>query len=930
MECSYVVRPTMIVVSWRTVSLAHFKHTSYNVNLVLRSQEPFLAMDVFLLATKIQIPPQPRRAVQRTHLVEALEREISHYKIILLSAPAGYGKTTLLSQWAHSSRVPIVWLSLSGDDNDFERFFRYVLIAWEKIQPDIRASTLGLLLGGSAPDHKEVLTAFVSAANDRSDHLVFVLDDYSLIDEPSIHQAITFLIDHLPPTIHIVMAGRAEPDMPLARYRARGEMLEFRAQKLQFLQHETADFLNELMGLGLSGDQLVDLQAKLEGWIAGLQLTALTLRHHPGSADPLIVTGKHRFIADYLGEDVLVHLPEDTKEFLLLTSILDRLCASLCDTVSAREGGQEMLQRLERENLFLLPLDDNREWFRYHPIFADFLQGELNRRRPDQIAALHSRAAQWHLTHDLPEQALRHAIAGADVEAAIQVFDRYANVKLNTGELGVVKRWLESLPEDWFSKYPVFGLARAGLFAFTGALEECVRTVDEIEQTLAVAESKQARNQLAKVSAVRCAIACIQNDVAQAETYADQALHDLLGRDDPFLHLVYGALGDAYRRNGRWQEARQCYLNGLNLPYGPAYRFHSVHAFGALADLELRQGRLRAAAAYWRKALAGIEGQANWGSFPLPLIGWVYIRMGEILYEWNELVGVEDYLFRGLERAELGGDVRAMIAGYLLAARLKLTEVDKEAAGEYLERARPLVENASFSDWTSRFERLQLEFWLAQDQLRTAMNRAGEMLQDDQLKMQPESEAAQLAIARVLTVKGDGPSLERSLAILRRLLAAAEGRAGVTIEGLALQALAHWKRGEQAIAMTSLERALRLAEPEGYLRLFVDLGLPMARLLQEAKSRDVIPDYVETILSAFGNNLNFATPSHEALPEPLTSREQQVLQLIAAGLTNREIAEQLVISPETAKKHVANICAKLGVSNRTEAAARARELGLLH
>jgi LuxR family maltose regulon positive regulatory protein len=353
--------------------------------------------------------------------------------------------------------------------------------------------------------------------------------------------------------------------------------------------------------------------------------------------------------------------------------------------------------------------------------------------------------------------------------------------------------------------------------------------------------------------------------------------------------------------------------------------------FGALADLALRQGHLREAATYWRKALAAIEEQENWGRLPLPVIGWVYIRMGEILYEWNELVEASDHLSRGLERSELGGDVQALIAGYLITGRLKLTEGDIALAGEYLEKARPLVENAPFPDWVGRFERFQLEFWLAQDRLRAAVDWADELLRRDALERPSENEMAHLAMARVLIVKGDAPSLERALALLERLLQAAdaEGRMGVTIEALALRALAHWRRGEQASALTALERALRLAEPEGYVRLFADLGLPMARLLQEARSRAVLPDYVETLLAACGADLAFSAPAEATLPEPLTTREQEVLQLIGAGLTNREIAATLVISPETVKKHTASIYGKLGVRSRREAVARARKLALL-
>jgi LuxR family maltose regulon positive regulatory protein len=433
------------------------------------------------------------------------------------------------------------------------------------------------------------------------------------------------------------------------------------------------------------------------------------------------------------------------------------------------------------------------------------------------------------------------------------------------------------------------------------------------------------------VTAVRCAIACVQNDLTRAEAFASQALRDLRDESNSFRATIYHALGDTYRRNGRWEEAKACYLNALEVTHSPTVRLHSAHVFGALADLELRQGRLQNAAGYWRKAFAAIQERENWGRLPLPVIGWVYIRMGELLYEWNQLAEAWDHVSRGLEHAELGGDLRALIAGYLIAARLKLAEGEVETAVEFLERARPLVEQAQFPEWTSQFERLQLELWLAQDRLRAAVNWSDEMLHSPVLEGRPESVVAQLAMARVLIIKGDAPSLANAQALLERLLETAEeeGQTRVAIEALALKALADWRRGERAGALTSLEHALRLAEPEGYVRLLVDLGLPMARLLQEARSRGVMPDYAGDLLAAFGAGLSFLTATEAALPEPLTQREQEVLKLIAAGLTNREIAEELVISPETVKKHTANIYGKLGASNRTEAAARARELDLL-
>jgi LuxR family maltose regulon positive regulatory protein len=458
-----------------------------------------------------------------------------------------------------------------------------------------------------------------------------------------------------------------------------------------------------------------------------------------------------------------------------------------------------------------------------------------------------------------------------------------------------------------------------------------VRCLDEVEQQLATTAKADLGSQLAWVKAVRCAIACFQNDLPQAESLAGQAFQDLSADDHFFQAIIYGSLGDTYRRNSRWTKAKECYVRLLDFIHAPAFQLQAIHVFGALADLDLRQGHLRDAAGYWQKALTAIRERSNWGRLPLPLTGWVYIRLAELHYEWNELAEAREHLARGLERAELGDDIRAMIAGYLIGGQLKLTDGDLDSAAAYLEQARPLVEQAQFSHWISRFERFQLTLWLAQDRLRTAVIWSDQMLADQMLTERPESEGAQLAIAYVLIIKGDPLSLERALALLKALLQTAqdEDLLGIQIESLLLQALAQWHLSEQLKAMTSLERALRLAEPEGYIRRFADYGLDLARLLQEAQARKVMPGYVETLLSAFGSDMSSPIPDQQVLPEPLTKREEEILELIAAGLTNPEIAETLVISPGTVKKHAGHIYGKLGVHSRTEAAARARELDLL-
>jgi LuxR family transcriptional regulator, maltose regulon positive regulatory protein len=888
-------------------------------------------MDNYFLATKLRIPPQPDGVVHRDWRVAQLECDIARHKIAHVSAPAGYGKTTLLAQWARESRYHVAWLSLGDEDNDAERFLRYLLKAWERVHPGVTDTSVGVLLGSIRPARDAVLAAFINVLSEISDHTVFVLDDYHLIDEPSIHEALTFLLDNLPPTAHFVMSGRSDPPLPLARYRARHELLECRVQDLKFRPDETHEFLTRSMQLELSSSQIDSLHDQLEGWIAGLQLAALSLQRSGGSSQVLTISGRHRFIADYLAEDVFDRLPGDHQRFLLQTSILDRLTADLCSLVTARRDGQSMLEFLEGESLFIMPMDDDRKWYRYHRLFAEFLRAELPRRHPEEVAELHRRAARWYLERGLPEQAFDHAIQGDDVDAVIQIFERNLDSKLFAGEFAVVRGWVDRVPEEWISAYPDLGLAQAALLLFSGAFDLVHSRLNEIERMLSQKSDEDVRGRLARVTALRCFIACFQNDLDRAEIYADQALRDLPEDDLMFRPGVYGALGDTYRANGRWKEAQQSYLKLLDFTHSPAFLLQSVHLYGALADLSLMQGRLREASSYWDRALAVINDRSSWGYLPLTEAGWVYIRMGELLYEWNELERARLYLPDGLERAELGGDMRGMIAGYVNAARLKLTEGDITDASEFLDKARPLAEQSPFPYWVSRFERVQLELWLAQGNLRTAVNWADEKLEDTVFADRAESEIAHLASARALIIKGDAPAVDRALALLDHLLRSAEleGRTGISIEALALQSLAFQIRADQANALIALEQALSLAEPERYVRLFADLGLPMARLLQLARSRGVMPEYVDRILAAYGDPSASRLEHRQQLPEPLTGRELEIVQLLAAGLSNAEIAEELFISPETVKKHTTNIYGKLGVRRRTEAVSRARSLELI-
>jgi LuxR family maltose regulon positive regulatory protein len=887
-------------------------------------------MERTFLTIKLRIPAAPQHLMHRARLLDTLTREIPLHKVTVVTSPAGYGKTTLLADWARSAEIPVVWLSLSEDDNDPDRFLRYLLSGWESAAPGVVTSPFGLLLSSSAPEREAVLSAFINAASVRAEGMAFVLDDFHLVSDSTIHQALGFLLDHLPPSIHLVLATREQPPLPLARYRARQELFELQTRDLQFLPDESAYYLSSQLRLDLTPQEMAHIHEKVEGWITGLYLVSLSQRRGLAVAERLAITGRQRFIADYLSEDVLARLPQDTQRFLLQTSVLDTLCGSLVDSVRESANGQARLEELERESVFLVSLDDHREWFRYHHLFAEFLRGELARRMPDEVTTLHERAARWHLDHDMSEPAFRHALASGDAALVIAVLERSVSEKLLCGEVRALERWLAMIPPAWRETYPAINLVETNILLYTGHIEPGLRRLEQVERWARESNGEHSE-QVGRVEALRCFMACHQADAEQAQAHADRALHSL-GPDDVTLRFnVYTALGDSYRLSGRWREARESYEKGLDYTTTRVAHAQSAAAFGALADLDLRQGRLHAAHDKWLRALSVIGEPETWGVLPLPVSGWVHIRLGEILHEWNDLAQAEAHLALGMQRAELGGDARAMVAGALLAARLRLVAGDMAAAADHVAQAHRLIEHASFPSWEGQFERVRVECWLAAGKQRDAVTWASALLDDGSLAARAEREITWLAMARALSATTDTDALARARTLLDQALRVThdEGRMGAHVDALALLALGWWRQGDHVAAMTTLERALRLAEPEGYVRLFADYGLPMARLLHEARRRGVMPGYVGGILEAFGASATGYVTVASTPPERLSDRECEVLLRLAAGLTNREIADALVISPETVKKHTSSIYAKLGVGNRTEAVTRARELDLL-
>jgi LuxR family maltose regulon positive regulatory protein len=918
-----------------------------------------------ILTTKLYIPPPRDNVVVRTRLIERLNEGLRR-KLTLVSAPAGFGKTTLVSEWiatltpsplpgGEGLAVRVAWLSLDEGDNEPARFLAYFVAAVQTIAAKVGTGVLAILQSPQPPPIEAILTSLVNDITTVPDNFVLVLDDYHVIEDQPVNQALTFLVEHLPSQMHLLIATREDPPLPLARLRVRGQLTELRAADLRFTPAEAAGFLNQVMGLNLTAEDIAVLENRTEGWIAGLQLAALSLQ---GQADATrfiqAFTGSHHFVLDYLIEEVLRRQSESVQIFLLQTSILERLCGPLCEAVLLTPAGfgQETLKYLERANLFIVPLDNERHWYRYHRLFADLLRQRLGQSStPEKISEYHIRASQWHEQNGDEAAAFQHAIAARDFGRAAGLAELAWRGMDGTFQLAAWLSWVKQLPDDVIGIRPVLSTQYAWALMDTGAIEACESHLRHAERCLAgssdemiVVEQEQFESLPAMIALARAYVAQVQGNFAATVKYAELALQlipqeDLFRRAQAivtleFTHWASGDLEAAHKAMNDWMSSMQ---QAGNIVFVVASAF-------ALADIQVAQGHLREAVRTYQQSLqlaaeSGPEAQA--------ITAHHYLGLALLYHEMNH---AEAFAQHWQKAEELGQRTTLVDWPYrwcLAQARLKQDEGELDVALELLDEAqRVYVRNPAPDLHPS--EALKTQVYLKQGRLAKAQEWARErgLSADDEISYLREFE--HMTLARILIAEYQTTQVDRSILeavdLLSRLLKTAEvqRRTGSVIAILVMQALAHQAQGNLPAARAALERALTLTEPEGYVRIFVDEGAAMRLLILDfrfwiekqgqSESRR-LSGYTTKLLTAFEQaaavpQSKIQNPKSEFL-EPLSPRELEVLRLIAQGLSNQEIADRLFLAVSTVKGYTRAIFDKLQVQRRTEAAARARELGLL-
>ena len=908
-----------------------------------------------LLATKLHVPGLQPGFVPRLRLVRVLEDGLAR-RLVLVCAPAGCGKTVLLAGWAQSGNHRVAWLSLDAGDNDPARFWRHAVAALDRVAPGV-GERVGPLLGPPAPPSFEgLVTALINelAARPGEDKVLLVLDDYHLIDAAPVHASLTFLLEHQPAGLHLVLASRSDPPLRLARLRAAGQLAELRAAELRFTEQEAAALLHDAMGAELPSAAVAALEARTEGWAAGLQLAALSLR---GQADPVgfvaAFSGSHRYVLDYLGQEVLDRQEAELRGFLLETSVLDRLSGVLCDAVTGRAGSQAMLEEIERAGLFLVPLDGVRGWWRYHHLFADLLRARLQRERPGQVAALHRNAAAWCEGHGLADEAVGHALAAGDAVWAAELVERHADERLFRGEGATVQRWLGALPTGLASSRPRLLLAQSRLALLSGQVEGTEDLLDAAESAYQSAAgvadepfhpsagggASLLANVPATVALDRAYLAELRGDAEQAAEFSSRALAQAGEGEWMLASHARGYLSIAEWMRGRAGEAEQLLAATIALWRAAGESALAVRGCYHLGQIQRAQGRLEAALKTYQQAIgmAAVPGR-----LVPPGAGPGHVGLAEVAYQRGELDDALRHVTEGIPLAKDYAYTQPLATGLATLAWICQARGDPAGAGEAMARAARAAPGPAVAGLLNPVPAQRARLLLAQGDVAAAARWA----EDNGLSATETPpytrEPEYLVLARVLLAQN---RCAQALALLERMrvAATAQRRTGSMIEIQALRALALAATGEDASAVDTLAEALTLACPQGYIQVFADEDAPMAALLgqlvaaQRAQQAAAgIPlGYLARLLRAFAGEHTAPRPGRNAtaavpgLVDQLTAREMEVLRLLAAGTPNQAIAEELVVTLDTAKKHVSHVLSKLGAANRTEAVTRARQLSLI-
>lgn len=914
-------------------------------------------MAALLLSTKLHIPHPRPNGVVRPRLTEKLRTALTQPgTLVLLSGPAGFGKTSLLSEFAaNSESLPITWLSLDEADNDPIRFWNYLIAACRSIHPELGETSLALLQSPQPIPDETIPTLLINDFMRLQIKLVLILDDYHTIENPSIHAALSYLIDHLPDHLHFILSTRVDPPWPLARFRACNQLIEIRAADLRFTTEETAAFLNQVMELNLRPEDVDALETRTEGWIASLQLAALSMKGRSDITGFIqAFTGSHVYVAEYLIEEVLKHQPEEVETFLLQTSILDSLTADLCEAVTGNSDGQTMLKELYQANLFVLPLDEEGVWFRYHHLFADLLKARLPQRFPETaIAALHQRAASWYEQAGMIAEAIDHARSATDFSRMVALVEKSALPMILQAHVRTVESWLQSVPKDFIEQSPRINMAFVWLNLLRGTPEQADPYLEHLNAIFSTeGASTQDPSLQGEWLALQSKLMGMQGRSIESRDLANQALDILSEADAHVRSMVLVNLSTAYQQMLDYEHAietlqrivREARASG-NFPL-------EIMGISGQAQMMLQQGKLHLGFELATQGLKRMEATSQ----STPFSATFYGELGQIHYQWHQLDQARSYFLRSVQASGASGYSDPEIYQHVMLSHMFQMEADWEAAAREMEMAGDLARAIPPAMIRENFISQQVRVDLAMNRPAAAqaiLKAEGITFEasTDFFVLAPGSNVthpAGLLYNSALRVLLYLANRDHDLANLKRTMELASSvlagelqcqQIEVALETLLLRSQMHTILGDERGCLADVLRALEVAETEGFISIFVEEGRPIAEALTILLKRNLLgavkPAYVLEILVAFPKAqarkavLIEGVDDDLAPIEPLTPRELEVLQLIAAGDSNQIIASKLVITLSAVKKHAGNIFQKLNVSSRTQALVRARMLGLL-